>query len=579
MTKFSKKLLKKNQGQAMIVSVTYLVFIGIAVVSGLVSPTVRQMKVASNNVMSKQSLYLSESGLEDAFYRIRTNKAVTSPSMLTIGNHATTTTITDSNDEKVISAVGDVLDRERTNELVLEMGTGVNFSYGVQSGTGGFTMANNSKVQGSVYSNGNITGSGWITGTALSANSPALTANQLNDTGVSFSDISFGNANSTQDFAQSFQVSVDGPVNKVDLYLKKVSTPNSLTVRIVADNNGVPSNTTLATGSLSASLISTNYGWVSVPFSTNPELTAGTSYWIVIDGSTSASKYYITRASDYGYSDGNSKIGQYSGSWNDNSPASLDGFFKLYLGGLTGKIDGIEVGTGSTGNAYAHTIDDATVAGIKYCQSTNNSPACNTSLPDPSQVPMPISDQNILDWKAEALANNDTHFGDYTVNGSGNVLGPMKITGNLIFTNNADLTMTGTLWIEGNIEMGNGGTVNLDASYGTGEGVIVADGVVDMGNGVEFNGSGSLGSFVMVLSTSSSDFAIDVSNNDSGDVILYAANGTINLSNNSSAKSLNGKRINLKQNAQVVYDSGIVNSNFVSGPSGGWNIDTWKEVQ
>ena len=412
MKKYFKKFnshhngIRTNGGQAMLISIIFFLFISLAIISGLVTPAVREFKVANDLIKSRQSFFLSESAVEDSYFRLKNAINIGTTNTVTLGDNFATATITDSGyNEKTVSALGDVNSRQRNNELVLTTGTGVSFSYGVQSGTGGFTMANNSIVNGSVYSNGNITGSGSITGTALSANSGALVADQTNGSGVPAYDIIFGNASGTQDFAQSFQISETAVVNKVDLYLKKVSTPGNLTVRVVSNSGSSPSTTTLASGSLSASLVSTTYGWVSVPFSSNPELTENTTYWIVIDGSASATKYYMIGANNNGYANGVGKIGQYAGTWNDTSPSGLDSFFKLYLGGLTGLIDGITVGTGGVGNAYAHTVNNSTIAGTNYCQTgSGNNKACNTTLPDPTQVAMPISDQNILDWKSEAEA-------------------------------------------------------------------------------------------------------------------------------------------------------------------------------
>ncbi|MFA5932168.1 MAG: choice-of-anchor R domain-containing protein [Candidatus Paceibacterota bacterium] len=571
--------IKRNGGAAMLISVIFFLFISLAIISGLVSPTVREFRISNDLIKSRQSLILSESGGEDAYFRLKNAKPIGSSTTLTLNNNTATTQIVDSGyNEKTITTLGNVSSLQRTNQLVLSTGTGVSFSYGVQSGVGGFNMENGSSVTGSVYSNGNITGSGTISGSALSANSPALTADQSNGSGIPPYDVIFGNADATQDFAQSFQVSTTSVVNKVDLYLKKFSTPSNLTVRIVTDGGGKPSSSTLASGSLSASLVSTNYGWVNVPFSSNPELIMGTTYWIVIDSVTNSSRYYSIGANNDGYINGISKIGRYTVTWNNTSPSTLDGFFKLYLGGLTGLIRGVTVGTGSTGNAYAHTVNNTTVAGTNYCQTgTGNNKACNTSLADPTQVAMPISDQNILDWKAEAEAGG-TYTGNFTVNSTSASLGPQKITGNLSVTNNAHLTVTGTLWVQGNITISNNATVSLSPSYGSGDGVIVADGLVNIGNNSVFSGSGTAGSYLMILSTSTSIQAIILSNN-GGAVLLYAANGTVELDNNASAKALNGKYIELGNNSTVVYDSGLVNSNFVNGPSGGWSITSWKETQ
>lgn len=578
MQKQKNKKIKTNKGAAMLISVIFFLFISLAIISGLVSPSIREFKNANELMQSHQSFFLSESVIEDSYFRLKTGKDIGSTNTITLENNSATANITDSGyNEKTISSLGDVFSRQRKNEMMLSTGTGISFSYGVQSGTGGVTMSNGSSVNGSVYSNGNITGSGSITGTALSANSSALTADQINDSGTPSYNVIFGNANSTQDFAQSFQVSTSSPVNKVELYLKKVSTPGNLTVRIVTNSTDKPSTTTLASGSLSASLVSTTYGWVSVPFSSNPELTAGVTYWIVIDSATNSSKYYIIGANNNGYSSGNGKIGQYSGTWNNTSPSGLDGFFKLYLGGLTGLISGITIGTGGVGNAYAHTVNNSNIAGTNYCQTgSGNNKSCNTSLQDPTQVAMPISDQNILDWKAEGTAGG-IYSGNY-VSSSNSSLGPKEITGNLSVTNGAHLTVTGTLWVHGTIDISNNATVSLSSSYGTSEGVIVADGIVNIGNNASFSGSGSSGSYLMVLSTSTSTSAIKLSNN-GGAVILYAANGTVELENNASAKSLNGKFINLENNSTVIYDSGLANANFVNGPSGGWTISSWKEIK
>ena len=567
-----------ESGQAMIIATLLFLAVSLTMIFGMTGPILRQQVAVSNLSTSRQSYFLAEAGLEDVLYRLKTGQTVGSSEILSLNDSTVTTVTTDTSGGKEVFSVGEVGETVRKIEAGITLGTGIAFHYGVQVGTGGLTMGNNSVVNGSVYSNGIITGSGTITGSASSANSPALVADQINDSGAPSYDVTFGNANGTQDFAQSFQVGNTGVVNKVDVYLKKVSTPGNLTVRIVSNSGSSPSGTTLASGSLSASLVSTTYGWVSVPFSSNPELIAGTTYWIVIDSATNATRYYLIGANNAGYANGTGKIGQYSGTWNNTSPSGLDGFFKLYLGGLTGSIDGINIGTGGVGNAYAHTITDSTIAGTNYCQvGSGNNKACNTSLPDPTQVPMPISDQNILDWKSEAEAGG-TYTGNYALDSSSGSLGPKKITGNFTIQNNADLTVTGTLWVQGNMVVSNNATVKLASSYGASEGVIVVDGTITINNNAVFAGSGSVGSYLMALSTSPSTSAITLQNN-GGSVILYAANGTVNLSNNSSAKALNGKYINLSNNVEIIYDSGLVNANFVDGPSGGWNIQSWKEVE
>lgn len=575
----NKNKIQKNKGAAMMIVVLFFMFISLTILIGVITPVVREFKIVSDNFNSKQSYFLAESGVEDILLRLRNNMDFDANETLVLGTSSATTAITDiSSSEKEIVSLGDINNIQRRVNTTVSTGVGVSFSYGVQSGKGGFLMDNNSSVIGSVYSNGNITGSGTITGSAISANSALLTSDQSNGAGFPDYDVTFCNTNITEDFAQSFKISENEIINKVQLYLKKVGNPSNLTVRIVTNSGGVPGTTTLTSKTLSSTLVSTtNYGWVEVPFDSNPELIAGTTYWLVIDGSYSSSKYYKIGANDNGYENGVSKIGKYNGTWNNNSPTSLDGFFNIYIGGINGLISGIDIGDNGVGIAHAHTVNSSTVEGVKYCQSTNNSPACDTSRPDPVQVPMPISEQNILDWKDEALTGG-TYTGNYIVDDTSASLGPKKINGNLIVTNNANLTITGTVWVTGDITISNNAIVQLHSSYLSSDAVMINDGIVDVSNNAVFYGSGTVGSYIMILSTSSSSSAITLGNN-AGAIVLYAANGTVNVSNNAGAKGINGYYIHLNNNAVITYESGLMDSNFVGGPSGSWNISQWKETE
>ncbi len=570
--------INRQKGAAMLVSILFFSFISLATISGLVAPSVREFKTANNFISSHQSYFLSESVLEDSFYRLKNGLTIGQTNTITLNGNSATASISDSDyNEKTISALGDVSLRQRKTEMVLSTGTGIAFNFGVQVGSGGLTMGNNSVINGSVYSNGPITGSGVITGSATSANSSALVAEEFN--GIEANEhiytIAFGR--SYGDIAQSFFIDNNDVINKVEFYMKKSGTPGSnVPVYITTDNNGKPSTTILASGTLSPNNVPSNYGWVSITLTSNPELAASTTYWIVIN--TSSSSNYYSMASNYlGNLNGLTDIGQYGGTWAPTSP-KLDAIFRVYFGGIKGSINGITIGSGGVGNAYANSVTNSNIAGTNYCQTgSGNNKSCNTSLADPVQIAMPISDQNILDWKADAESGG-VYNGNYTVNSTSASLGPKKIVGNLTVTNNAQLTITGTLWVTGTVSVSNNAVVRLSPSYGSSEGLIIADGTITIGNNSTFSGSGSSGSYLMVLSTSTSTSAITLDNN-GGAVVLYAANGTVNLSNNAGAKALNGKYIYLNNNAVVTYDSGLANANFVNGPSGGWSVSSWKEVE
>lgn len=592
---FNFKKLNKNKGAAMLVSVIFFLFISLAIIIGLVSPTVLAFKNANVNLSAKKSYFLAESGSEDVTYRYMNNMTVgTSETLMLDSNSATTTVTTLIGGTKQISTLSDVSNYERKTNITLSEGTGVSFNYGVQVGQGGITMEGSSGINGNVYANGPIVGStsAFITGTAISANAPALSSNQSNGSGTPNHNFTFGNATATQDIAQSFQISSDIPVSKFSFYIRKVGSPSNATVRIVTDNNGSPSTSNIATGTLVASNVTSAYSWVDASLATNPILDVGTTYWVVIDGSNNASSYYVIGANNNGYANGVSKIGRYANSWGATSPATTDLFFNVYLGGMTGIIAGssgsqwnqFSVGTGGAGSAQAHTVNYTEATGLIYCQTgTGNNKSC-TNQTDPVYQPFPVSDANIQQWKDDA-SSGGTISGNYDVSGSNTVtLGPKRITGNLTVGGSGTLYASGTLWVGGNIILSGSGKIRLPASFGSNSGVIIADGVISNGGSGQFLGSGTTNSFMMALTTSFCDVsfcpadAITVSGS-AGSVVLYAANGTINFSGSANAKEAVGYRMRLSGSAVVNYDSGLANQNFVSGPSGGWSIGSWAETE
>ena len=82
----------------------------------------------------------------------------------------------------------------------------------------------------------------------------------------------------------------------------------------------------------------------------------------------------------------------------------------------------------------------------------------------------------------------------------------------------------------------------------------------------------------MLLSTSSGDPAILIQNNPELDII-YASQGRIELQNNIKLKQVSGWGLRLKNNAQVIYEVGLEDVSFSSGPGGGWKVVSWKEVE
>ena len=427
------------------------------------------------------------------------------------------------------------------------------------------------------------------------------------------------------DVAQSFQPSISDRLTAIQLYLKKAGNPANSVLRIIRDSSGSPSTNpsdVIASTTIDAAVIGSAYSWVNFTLAAAPNLSANTTYWIVVDSSFNNSNYLIWGLdSAGGYTRGSPKR---SADWMQGGWLSVGGDlnFRAYMGGIDTSIEDVTVG----GNASAHVMDGVDVAGnvqaysyndgivggnihansISNCTVNgaaeyNTKTACTvlgsqttptTPPADPARLDMPIPDSVIQGWKNDAasggacvppqcLAN-----GDYDPTQCSVSLGPKKITGNLILDDNCaggqTLTLTGTVWVIGNIDISNSAKIIVSPGYGELSGVMVADGTIHLSNNGTFSGSGTSGSYLMLLTTISGGghhgSAIDLHNNASG-AIFYASNGMIWLHNNVNVIELTGYKIHLENNASIFYEIGLQNVGFSSGPAGGFDVRYWKEVE
>jgi len=583
-------------GQAMMVLVVLFLFISLAVMFGLVNPTLTEAKIARSLALSSQSYFLSEGAVEDVLLRIKRGKQYSNPEIFTLaGASATVSVSTVGSGQKEVVAMADASQNIRSVSVLIQTGTGVDFPFGAQVGAGGLTMSQNSRVEGAggttgnVYSNGPVTGATGATVTgSLTVAADLSEDNQAQSTVCNQDQIS-GQTDPQIDFAQSFRPTDSGSLYKVSLYIKKTSgaNPPSTTVRIVSDSAGSPGTSSLASESFSASLVTTDYGWVDVAFSAPATLVGGDTYWIVFDAGRNSSRYWTwCKDSNNGFGNG---VGKYKQDW-DNGGAwtqiTGDLTFKTYFGAGPGIIDAVNV----SGNAYANTITSSTITGTAYCQNgSGNNKACDTSQPDPSPLNMPISQGNIDQWKIDADPDSSPRNGNLDVT-TDLSYGPEKIIGDLnLITNNKTLTVTGTLYVTGNVDIGNGASVRCGSSYGSDSCLIVTDGWVHVENNGTFAGSGQAGSYVMLLTTiegcngSGSECThhgagLDLHNQATG-AIFYASNSMAHLHNGVQVSAITAYKLELENTAVIRYEIGIANTNFSGGPGGGWNVDSWVEIE
>lgn len=588
----------KNKQGGYVVILNTLIFVTIStfVVYALSNPLLSTNRATGNILESKRVFVAANSSMEEVLYKMKNGMSVASYETIVLDDIETGVSVATTFSGQSVQVESEAGDISRRLQVDVSETVGVSFSYGMQAGRGGFEMYGGSIVYGNLYSNGGIVGYGGatITGSATAANGSDPTLHITNGTvGAPAQEILFGgqlvyNDKKPEDVAQSFTVSTTTPVTSVRLYIKKYANVwmNDATVRITNNTSSRPGNTTLASATLSASNVTTSYNYLSVPFSSNPVLTPGTTYWLVIDTANTWSSYYMLGANANGYASGMAKTGTYGGSsWSNTNPAGLDMYFDLFVGGEVGTIDGMQNNRLTIGDdGWAREISGVDATGVLYCQgSSYTNKACNTSRPDPVQQPFPISDGNIEAWKEEAAAGG-VQTGDLTIGWQGGSIGPKKIEGNLRVSSGGTLTVTGTLWVTGNVTVDGGGTVTLSNSYGSTSGIIVTDGRVTATGGGKFSGNNISGNYILLITTStcpvgscSGNNAITVSGG-AGAVILNAQKGTLQLSGGAEAKQATAETIIMDGGTEVHYETGMMDMNFNSGPSGSWSISDWTEI-
>ncbi|MBI2475792.1 MAG: hypothetical protein HYV67_00935 [Candidatus Taylorbacteria bacterium] len=264
--------------------------------------------------------------------------------------------------------------------------------------------------------------------------------------------------------------------------------------------------------------------------------------------------------------------------------------------GPNGQIDGVH----ATSSAYAHIIRNSTIDKDAYYQTISGSTVAGTLYPgsaDQATSTLPIAAAQVTQWQNDAAAGGTIASPcPYKISDTATI-GPAKINCDLeISGNNYTVTLGGALWVAGNITVKNSPTIKVSPSLGHKSIPIVADNpadhtdssIITLSNSVQFQGSGTPGSFVVLISQNnraanggngSGEEAIIAQNNVSGAVLLYAALGEIRLQNSISLKEVTAYRLRLQNSAEVVYDTGLANLLFTSGPSGSYVFDGWREVQ
>lgn len=580
-----------------------------------------EQEILKNITKSNRAYYMAEAGIEDSIYRIIKGKKYEATNQLVVGGGIVNISISSEGDSQVIESVGEISQRLRKLKAVLSTeAISITFHYGAQVDKGGLTIQPNAKVIGNVYSNGSIIGSGstfsfseicqsgdaCITGDALVAGGVAPEPDQQATT--TDSDFPFGlkiDKVYYLDTAQSFVPATSTVLNTVSFYLKKVGSPPDQAVRILSDDAGNPSGPALASGTLRGSKVTVNYSWIDVSFDSPPNLTTGQSYWIMIDVSEDDENYWIWgKDSTDAYPLGTAK---YTKDWSKPgdtwSTVGGDLTFKTWMGGDITQIKGTWIGV----DAHANSIVDSNITRDAYYQVIDNTSVYGASYPgssDPPTKDLPISYAQIQEWEKAACCDTGTGCqaecvitpaeGTYFP-ADGSSLGPVKVEGDLTFPSSGTVTIEGPIWVTGKIYAANNAIIKLKEGLIAGY-VLIADDPSDQLNSgrIEFYNNvitqdSAAGGKLLFISTNKSlsvdNPAIWVHNNVNMEdppgpqSILFGLYGLMKVNNNARFKEITGYAIYLANNAEIVYESGLINTNFSSGPGGGWEIRGWEEIE
>lgn len=258
----------------------------------------------------------------------------------------------------------------------------------------------------------------------------------------------------------------------------------------------------------------------------------------------------------------------------------------------TGLINGIH----ATSSAFAHTIQGSTVDRDAYYQIKTSTTVLGTSYPgspDQATTSLPIADSLIETWKTVAEDAGITSCSGTLIINTTSTIGPRKYTCNIKFDGNDTITLAGPIWAVGDINIEGNVILRVDASLGTESVVLIADNPsnrttsskVTLQNNSRYYGSGTAGSYIMLVSQNNSaqnggeELAIEIKNGAGGDLLIYSGHGEVLVLNNIGIKELSAYKIHLKNNAEVIYETGVASLLFDSGPGGGYVIDDWREVE
>lgn len=262
----------------------------------------------------------------------------------------------------------------------------------------------------------------------------------------------------------------------------------------------------------------------------------------------------------------------------------------------TGFVDGIETDTGSV---RANILKNSYIRGDAYYNTSGGGNTVSggsiytplTPFPDPAELP--ISDAAIQEWQDNVSSTITCASAEYLIN-TNTSLGNVIINCDLrIKKQGAEtiVTLTGPVWVKGNIIIEGGPTLKVAPSLGRRSVQIIADNPsnlttsskINIQTSTVFEGSGNSSSFIFVISQNNSaesggiEEAIEIGQSSNGALVLYAGHGLVKIANNIALKSVTGYQIEVGNSSNITYDTGLTSVLFTGGPGGGYVISDWYQ--
>ncbi|HCQ31191.1 TPA: hypothetical protein DIU27_02275 [Candidatus Collierbacteria bacterium] len=262
------------------------------------------------------------------------------------------------------------------------------------------------------------------------------------------------------------------------------------------------------------------------------------------------------------------------------------------IGGLSSPNSG---GVYIQKNAWANTLTACLIDGtVRASVPPTNCPySGGLEISDPPS-PATLASVDASYWKNKALEggvwNGDCNIAstDGTdCSGGTRVIGTIQILGDLNVPSGVNLTITGPLWVKGDIFISQNNVLTTSEVVGKNSiMVVVSDpdnpnlkGRMVTSSNVQFNRNSQGAGIIFISENKSMDCAtlpaIDMTSN-TATVVFVAIDGCINVGSNSQINGILGKKIHVKNNSTIRYDPSLARA-IVVPDSGGWNVVNIRE--